>query len=132
MRLNPVLAGMANYPFLRLIEAKRAAAARGIEVIDFGIGEPREETPAFIRSALKRAVDAEPVSTYPVAEGLPELREAVAAWTQRRFGAALDPDTEVIPTQGSKEAIFHLPQVVAGRGDRVVVTTPGYPVAARA
>jgi succinyldiaminopimelate transaminase len=131
VRLNPVLAGMASYPFLRLIEAKRAAAARGVDVIDFGVGEPREETPAFIPRALARALEGEPVSTYPVADGLPELREAVAAWTQRRFGAALDPDTEVIPTQGSKEAIFHLAQVVAARGERVVVTTPGYPVAAR-
>jgi succinyldiaminopimelate transaminase len=131
VRLNPVLAGMASYPFLRLTDAKRAAAARGVDVIDFGIGEPREVTPAFIPRALAKALDDEPVSTYPVAEGLPELREAVAAWTQRRFGAALDPDTEVIPTQGSKEAIFHLAQVVAGRGDRVAVTTPGYPVPAR-
>jgi succinyldiaminopimelate transaminase len=131
VRLNPVLAGMASYPFLRLTEAKRAAAARGVDVIDFGIGEPREETPSFIPRALARALDDEPVSTYPVAEGLPELREAVAGWVQRRFGAALDPDAEVIPTQGSKEAIFHLAQVVAGRGDRVVVTTPGYPVPAR-
>jgi succinyldiaminopimelate transaminase len=131
VRLNPVLAGMESYPFLRLIEAKRAAAARGIDVIDFGVGEPREETPAFIPRALAQALDDEPVSTYPAADGLPELREAIAAWARRRFDAALDPDTEVIPTQGSKEAIFHLAQVVAARGDRVVVTTPGYPVPAR-
>ncbi|HEX7299263.1 MAG TPA: aminotransferase class I/II-fold pyridoxal phosphate-dependent enzyme, partial [Solirubrobacteraceae bacterium] len=131
MRLNPVLAGMQAYPFVRLAEAKRAAAARGIEVIDFGIGEPREETPAFIRRALTRAVDAEPVSTYPLSEGLPELRDAIATWVARRFGATLDADTEVVPTMGSKEAIFHLAQVVAGRGDRVAVTTPGYPVPAR-
>jgi succinyldiaminopimelate transaminase len=131
VRLNPVLAGMQAYPFVRLAEAKRATAARGIPVIDFGIGEPREETPAFIRRALTRAVDAEPISTYPVAEGLPELREAVAGWAGRRFGARLDPDSEVVPTMGSKEAIFHLAQVVAGHGDRVAVTTPGYPVPSR-
>jgi acetylornithine aminotransferase len=131
MRLNPVLAGMANYPFLRLTEAKQAAAARGVDIIDFGIGEPREATPGFIPRALEEALASEPISTYPTADGLPELREVIAAWTQRRFGAALDPDTEVIPTQGSKEAIFHLAQVVAGRGDRVVITTPGYPVAGR-
>jgi succinyldiaminopimelate transaminase len=131
LRVNPVLAGMQAYPFVRLAEAKRAAAARGIEVIDFGIGEPREETPAFIRRALKHALDAEPVSTYPLAEGLPELREAIAAWLARRFGATLDADTEIVPTMGSKEAIFHLAQVVAGRGDRVAVTTPGYPVPSR-
>jgi acetylornithine aminotransferase len=131
VRLNPVLAGMQTYPFVRLEEAKQAAAARGIEVIDFGIGEPREETPPFIRRALADALEAEPVSTYPSSVGLPELREAIAAWAQRRFGATLDPDTGVVPTMGSKEAIFHLAQVVAARGDRVAVTTPSYPVPAR-
>lgn len=131
MRLNPVLAGMQAYPFVRLNEAKRAAAARGVDVIDFGIGEPREETPAFIRRAVARAVDAEPISGYPLAEGLPEMREAVAAWVASRFGAAVDPDTSIVPTMGSKEAIFTLAQVVAARGDRVAVTTPGYPVPSR-
>jgi succinyldiaminopimelate transaminase len=131
VRLNPVLAGMASYPFVRLAEAKQAVAARGVQVIDFGVGEPREETPAFIRRALARALDAEPVSSYPLAPGLPELREAVAAWVARRFGATVDPDAEVVPTMGSKEAIFHLAQIVAGRGDRVAIPTPAYPVYAR-
>jgi succinyldiaminopimelate transaminase len=131
VRLNPVLAGMASYPFVRLGEARQAVAARGIEVIDFGVGEPREETPAFIRRALARALDAEPVSSYPLAPGLPELREAVAAWIARRFGATVDPDAEIVPTMGSKEAIFHLAQIVAGRGDRVAIPTPAYPVYAR-
>ncbi len=127
MRLSPVLGGLKTYPFVRLTEAKRDLAARGVPIIDFGIGEPREETPAFIRRALADAV--EPVSVYPLAEGLPELREAVAAWCGRRFGATLDPATQVLPTLGSKEAIFHLAQVLGG--DLVAVTTPGYPVAAR-
>jgi succinyldiaminopimelate transaminase len=131
VRLNPVLAGMASYPFVRLAEAKQAVAARGVQVIDFGVGEPREETPAFIRRALARALDAEPVSSYPLAPGLPELREAVAAWVARRFGATVDPDAEVVPTMGSKEAIFHLAQIVAGHGDRVAIPTPAYPVYAR-
>jgi succinyldiaminopimelate transaminase len=131
VRVNPVLAGMASYPFVRLAEAKQAVAARGVHVIDFGVGEPREETPAFIRRALARALDAEPVSSYPLAPGLPELREAVAAWVARRFGATVDPDAEVVPTMGSKEAIFHLAQIVAGRGDRVAIPTPAYPVYAR-
>lgn len=74
MRLSPTLTGMRTYPFVRLTEAKRRLAAEGVEVIDFGIGEPREITPAFIREALAEAI--EPYSTYPLAEGLPELREA--------------------------------------------------------
>ena len=75
MRLNPVLESLGTYPFVRLDDAKAAAVARGIELIDFGIGEPREETPELIRRALVEAI--EPVSTYPKAVGLPVLREAV-------------------------------------------------------
>jgi len=71
---------------------------------------------------------------YPKAEGLPELRAAIAGWFERRFGVALDPDAEVIPTYGSKEAIFSFAQVAvdpASSKDTVVVTEPGYPVSAR-
>lgn len=131
MRLSPVLTQTGTYPFVRLGEARRAAEARGVDVIDFGIGEPREETPPFIRRALAEAVELEPISTYPSAEGLPEVRAAIAAWTARRFGASLDPDTEVIPTLGSKELVFGLAQVVGGPGSTVGVPVPGYPVPAR-
>ncbi len=125
MRLNPVLAATGTYPFVRLTEAKRRAQAeRGTPLIDFGVGEPREETPRFIRDALV----PEAVSRYPLAEGLPELREATAGWVARRFGARVDPATEVVPTLGAKEAVFSLPQVVDGA---VGVTTPGYPVPER-
>jgi succinyldiaminopimelate transaminase len=124
VRLNPVLESLGTYPFVRLDEAKRAARARGIDFIDFGTGEPREETPEFIRAALVAAL--EPMSTYPKADGLPALREAIARWVGRRYGVSLDPATEVVPTLGSKEAVFHLAQVVGG--DAVAVTTPGYPV----
>jgi succinyldiaminopimelate transaminase len=124
MRLSPVLAGMRTYPFVRLAEARRRLVEAGVPVIDFGVGEPREETPAFIREALVRSLD--PLSTYPASEGLPELRAAIAAWAQRRFGVALDPDAEVVPTFGSKEAVFHLAQVLDG--ELVVVPQPAYPV----
>jgi succinyldiaminopimelate transaminase len=119
-----VLSGLQSYPFLRLIEARRRLAAAGVEMIDFGVGEPREETPAFIRAALAQGVD--PISTYPQAEGLPELRSAISAWVRRRFGVVLDPELGVVPTFGSKEAVFHLAQVLAG--DVVVVPQPAYPV----
>jgi acetylornithine aminotransferase len=130
---NPLLDAQGTYPFVRLNQAKAAAAARGIDIIDLGVGEPREETPAFILDALVEALRSEPVSSYPFAVGLPELREAAAAWLQRRFGARIDPHAEVIPTYGSKEAIFSLAQVLVqpGRGDVVAVTTPGYPVPGR-
>jgi succinyldiaminopimelate transaminase len=124
VKLSPVLEGLGTYPFVRLEEARARLRAEGVEVLDFGVGEPREKTPEFIRRALIDAVA--PMSTYPSAAGLPELREAIAGWVGRRFGARLDPDTEVIPTLGSKEAIYGLANVL----DRelVAVPTPSYPV----
>jgi succinyldiaminopimelate transaminase len=124
MRIDPVLAGLETYPFVRLEQARRRLRAAGGELTDFGMGEPREETPAFIRAAVAEAI--EPLSTYPSTEGLPELRTAVAGWVDRRFGVGLDPEGEVLPTLGSKEAIFHLAQVLAG--DLVAVPAPAYPV----
>ena len=131
MRLSPILSGMGAYPFVRLSAARAAAEAEGADVIDFGMGEPREETPAFIRRALIEALEGEPVSAYPKAEGLPEVRAAIATWTQRRFGAEMDPDTEVVPTLGSKEVVFGMAQIVGGPGARVGVPSPGYPVPER-
>jgi succinyldiaminopimelate transaminase len=125
VRLNPVLAQVGTYPFARLTEAKQAVAARGVALVDFGVGEPREETPAFIRRALAEAVEAERVSAYPLAAGLPELRAAAAGWVGRRFGVELDPDAQVVPTLGAKEAVFGLAQVLDGA---VGVPVPGYPV----
>jgi len=129
MQLSPALEATGTYPFVRLEEAKRRLAAAGVELIDFGKGDPREPTDPMIRRALAESITE--ISTYPLAEGLPELREAVAGWCGRRFGVTLDPDTEIVPTYGSKEAIFLLAQVVVDRdGDRplVVTTQPGYPV----
>ncbi len=129
MQISPVLTATGTYPFVRLEEAKRRLAAEGVELIDFGKGDPREETDPLIRRALVESV--EPLSSYPLAEGLPELREAAAAWCERRFGVELDPESEVIPTYGSKEAIFHLAQVVIDRASEknlVLSTEPGYPV----
>ena len=132
MRISPVLTAVGTYPFVHLEEAKRRVAERGVELIDFGVGDPRERTPAFIREALVASI--EETSKYPLAQGLPELRDAVAAWVRRRFGVRLDPGRQVIPTLGSKEAIFSLAQVVVDRDggrDLVAFTEPGYPVPER-
>ena len=132
MPVSPLIAAQGTYPFVRIDQAKRAAAARGVEVIDFGQGDPREPTDPMIRQALADGVRER--MGYPAAVGLPELREAIAGWVERRFGVTLDPDSELIPTYGSKEAIFGFAQVAVDRGtgkDVVVVTEPGYPVPAR-
>src|SRR6267378_755056 len=109
MRLSPVLTELAQYPFARLDDWKAEATASGIELIDFGMGDPREVTPAFIREAL--AASIEPVSSYPRATGLPELRQAISGWIERRFGVSVDPAKEIVPTLGSKEAIYSFAQI---------------------
>jgi succinyldiaminopimelate transaminase len=126
MQLSPVLADLAQYPFTRLDDWKADAAARGIDLIDFGMGDPREVTPAFIRQALVDAI--EPVSSYPRATGLPELRSAVADWIGRRFDVRVDPDSEIVPTLGSKEAIFSFAQVAFGDKRLAAIPEPAYPV----
>jgi succinyldiaminopimelate transaminase len=132
MRVSPVLAAQTTYPFVRLDEAKQRMRALGVELVDFGMGDPRERTDPRIQQAL---VDALPATEgYPRAQGLPELREAIARWCRRRFGVELDSDREIIPTLGSKEAIFSFAQVLVDPdgGKTVVVTTePGYPVPER-
>ena len=132
MRLSPVLSAQGTYPFVRIEQAKREAADAGIDIIDFGQGDPREPTDPMIRDALVAGLRDR--MGYPKAEGLPELREAITGWVQRRFGVELDPDREVVPTYGSKEAIFSFAQVSVDRSggkDLVAVTDPGYPVPGR-
>jgi succinyldiaminopimelate transaminase len=126
VHLSPVLADLAQYPFARLDDWKAEASARGIDLIDFGMGDPREVTPTFIREALLVSVEA--VSSYPRATGLTELRTAIAGWIERRFDVAVDPDRELIPTLGSKEAIFSFAQVALGDKRGVAIPEPAYPV----
>src|SRR5919201_5662567 len=100
MPLSPILEAQATYPFVRLNEAAAARRARGLEVVDFGMGDPREPTDPRIIEALRDGVRER--MGYPAAVGLPELREAISAWIGRRFGASIAAD-EIVPTLGSKE-----------------------------
>jgi succinyldiaminopimelate transaminase len=125
--VSPVLASLQSYPFVRLDEAKAAARAHGIDLIDFGMGDPIEPTPAFIQRALAEALPL--TAGYPRAAGLPELRESIAAWLALRFAADVDPEHELIPTYGSKEAIFLFPLVACSPDKNVIlVPEPAYPV----
>jgi succinyldiaminopimelate transaminase len=128
MHLNPVLADLGEYPIATIQMRARERRDAGLPVIDFSIGDPREPTPPFIPEALRRAVPE--VSQYPTAAGLFELRGAVAGYVRRRFGTEIDPDMQVIPTSGAKEAIFTTPFAFVDRdaGDVVVYPSPGYPV----
>jgi succinyldiaminopimelate transaminase len=128
MRRNPILDQLGSYVIADLQSLARSMREAGEKVIDFSIGDPREPTPPFIPAAMKAAVPA--VSQYPTVVGIKELRTAFAGYLDRRFGVTVDPDTQVIPTSGSKEAIFTTPfgLVDAAGGDAVAFGTPGYPV----
>lgn len=132
VQLSPGIRAVEPYPFEALDRRKAEALEQGRQLIDFGVGDPREVTAPFIREALVEGLA--PVSSYPRAAGLPELREAIAGWASRRFDADLDPDTNILPILGSKELVFSLAQCVldpkAGK-DLAVVTSPGYPIPAR-
>lgn len=112
---------------LELEERRAALRKAGKRLFDFGLGDPREPTPAFLREALRAAVPQ--VSQYPSPSGTPALRQAVAGYLRRRFGVTVDPERQVLPATGAKEAIFHLPLAFASPAGRrkVVVPDPGYP-----
>jgi LL-diaminopimelate aminotransferase len=127
--LNPALEKGDAYPLLRLDERRREVEERGIELYDFGTGDPREPTDPKIRQALVEGVPE--VSQYPTTPGKKELRQAFCGWMSRRHGVALDPDAEVLPGTGSKEAIFHAPLAFLHPShERIGVAygSPGYPV----
>ena len=109
----------------RKIAEKRA---EGVDVISFGIGDPDLPTPPHIVEALVEAARDPANQGYPETDGLPEYRQAVAGWYERRFGVSLDPDREVVPLIGSKEGIAHLPLCFIDPGDVALVPDPGYPV----
>ena len=109
----------------RIIAAKRA---QGIDVVDFGIGDPDIPTPEPVLDALKSASDTPANHRYPESEGLPEFRQAVAEWYRRRFGIGLDPATEAINLIGAKEGIGHAALCFIDPGDVALVPDPAYPV----
>ncbi len=123
---NPVLDAVQKNLMAALDERKAALRAAGKTLYDFGLGDPKEPTPPFLREALRAAVPE--VSQYPSPRGTPALRRAAAGYLARRFGVSLDPDRQVVPATGAKEAIFHLPLAFAGGPRRkVVMPDPAYP-----
>jgi len=131
-RYNPLLDVIAEYPFEALDRLKARLAASGQRVFDFTKGDPVEPAPEFVRQALLDAVTAH--CPYPRVRGRPAVRQAITDYFQRRFGVSLDPDTQVLPTAGAKEAVFHLPLLVidpAAPDRNVVFPDPGYPACAR-
>lgn len=128
MRVNPVLDIVGRNPVTHIQDRARALRDEGRRLLDFSIGDAKEPTSPDIPQTLRKAVPD--VSRYPTVAGLAALRRAVAGYVRRRFGLEVDPDAEVTPVSGAKEAIFSTPLAFINRaaGDGVVWSVPGYPV----
>jgi N-succinyldiaminopimelate aminotransferase len=128
--MNPLLQRLHPYPFERLRELSRGIVPpAGLKPISLGIGEPRHATPAFIEQTICSSLAG--LSVYPATAGEAAFREAVAGWVQRRYGVALDAATQVLPVNGTREALFALAQTVVDPtrpGATVVCPNPFYQI----
>jgi LL-diaminopimelate aminotransferase len=128
MRPSKRLERIPPYAFAELerkIADKRAA---GVDVISLGIGDPDRPTPALIVEAMQEAVTEAETHQYPSNRGRADFRAAVGDFYARRFDVTLDPETEIIPAIGAKEAIFNLNLAFLDPGDYALAADPGYPV----
>ncbi|MFZ1803418.1 MAG: LL-diaminopimelate aminotransferase [Nitrospira sp.] len=116
------------YLFAAIDKMKQEAIARGVDIINLGIGDPDLPTPAPIIDSLAKAAKDPTHHQYPSYEGMLSFRKAVAGWYKRRFNVTLDPTNEVLTLIGSKEGIGHIHLAFVDPGDIVLVPSPGYPV----
>jgi LL-diaminopimelate aminotransferase len=128
VRSSERLERLPPYLFAELERKVAAKKAAGVDVISLGIGDPDMPTPADTVEALARAAADPGTHQYPSNRGRPELREAFARFYARRFDVELDPDTEVVPALGAKEAVFHLNLAFLDPGTAALAADPGYPV----
>jgi LL-diaminopimelate aminotransferase len=126
--LSARIRALPPYLFAELDRKKHEVRARGVDIIDLGVGDPDRPTPKFIVNRMKREAEIPANHQYPSYEGLPMFRAAVAEWYRRRFGVSLDSSSEVVALIGSKEGIAHFPLAFVNPGDTVLVPDPGYPV----
>jgi LL-diaminopimelate aminotransferase len=117
---------LTTYPFAILERKVRDLRKQGVHVIDLGVGSPTAETPAVVREAIKKSVDARKNEGYPTYEGMPEFRQACGRWLLRRYGVELDPEQQITSCMGTKEALFHFPEAFVNPGETVIVPSPGY------
>lgn len=129
MRIEPSIRikAIGEYAFAEVDREVLKLKEAGIEPIDFGVGDPKNPTPAIIRNYCKRAVDKRKESGYPSYIGTDEFRETIAEWTKKRFNVSLDPKTEITSAIGAKEAVFNFHEGFINPGDYVISPNPGYP-----
>ena len=105
--------------------------SKGINPLDFGVGDPKAPTPEIVREACKKAIDERKTSGYPGYTGSQEFREAISKLMKKRFNQYLDPNTEITSSLGGKESVFNFHFGFINPGDVVFVPNPGYPPAER-
>jgi len=116
------------YVFEEVNRLKGQLRAKGVDIIDFGMGNPDMPTPAHIVDKLIETARDPKAGRYSVSKGIVGLRKAMAGYYDRRFGVKLNPDTEVIATLGSKEGFANLAQALTAPGDTVICPNPAYPI----
>lgn len=116
------------YVFNIVNDLKMAARKRGEDIIDFGMGNPDQPTPEHIVDKLVETAKRDDTHRYSQSKGIPRLRKAICDWYERRYGVALNPDSEAIVTIGSKEGLAHLALATTGPGDTILVPNPSYPI----
>lgn len=119
------LSSLPKYPFVHLRTKKAELKSKGVNVIDFSIGDPTSPTPDFIIEEAGKAMISYKGAGYPENNGTKEFRQSVCKWFQDRFGVTLNPENEVIPSLGAKESVFAFPNCFSG--NTIIVPTPGYP-----
>ena len=116
------------YVFEEVNRIKAGLRAQGVDIIDFGMGNPDMPTPKHIVDKMIETVRRPKTHGYSASKGIPGLRRAMAGYYERRFGVKLNPDTEVITTLGSKEGFANLAQALTAPGDVIICPNPAYPI----
>jgi len=128
MKRSKRLDKIPPYLFVKIEEKKEGLQRKGIDIVDFGIGDPDLPTPPHIFKKMHEVLESPESGNYPTSKGEPAFRNAVAQWYKRRFNVDLDPDTEVCTLIGSKEGIGHIFLAFIDAGDVSLVPDPAYPV----
>jgi LL-diaminopimelate aminotransferase len=127
IQCNEIIKNLKSFAFDDIEEMFQNLKKQGVTPIDFGIGDPKDETPEFIREVAKKSIDKNATRGYPLYDGTIEYRKSISNWYKKRFNVAIDENKEICPAIGAKEIVFNLPNAFIEPGDYVLIPNPGYP-----